>query len=401
MHFWTSPRWANAGDKLYLVIRTTNIFMQKYVQRFTFPQPMKKAIPSCPRKPARTRLLRRYVSCLFLVLQILLALPALGQTKASQPHPVYLGFTVNEMLLAPTRQCDAFFVSGVLDIFWDPNSLPDFKPESIQFFNAVKEVEMRRAGLGKRPSSVPPGFSQASFLMSGSFKAYNSYTDFPFDMHQMGLIPYIPNVKSADVIFKSAPELLSCQILFPSLTNGLKIREMRFYQESSEFRQTHPLHRQSNEMAFAGIMFEVSRTIWPNLVRIILPMLVIWALGYSAHFWRDNSPVSRFGVNAMIAAILLSFGVRAYVPECDYLLSVNVAFLGLYLCIGFDVVMSIVTYRTSVLNDARRLHRVRMFALFASPALVLIVSLICMIVGIRGCQDNLFDCPPSVKVRIR
>ena len=217
----------------------------------------------------------------------------------------------------------------------------------------------------------------------------------------MGLLPYLPNVKASDLVLKSAQDLLSCQILFPALTNGLKISEMRFYQEGRGLRENHPLHRQSNDAALAGIMFEVSRKIWPNLVRIIFPMLVIWGLGYSAHFWRDNSPVSRFGVNAMIAAVLLSFGVRPFVPECDYLLALNVGFLGLFVCVAFDVVMSIIIYRVSILNDAPRLARVRKIALYTSPTLVIVVSLICLIVGVRGCQDNLFDGPPSVKVIVR
>ena len=349
----------------------------------------------------KAKILLRYVPCLFLFLQTLSAQPVQEQPKGGLPHTVYLGFTLNEMSLVPTRQSDAFSVSGVLDIFWDPVAQPEFRPEMIQFLNSVKEIDLRPAGLGKRPSSIPPNFSQASFLLSGPFRAYNSYTDFPFDMHQMGLVPYIPNMKASEIVFKSNQELLSCQILFPALMNGLKIREMRFYEETSEFRKTHPLYRQSNEMAFAGIMFEVSRKIWPNLVRIILPMLVIWALGYSAHFWKDSSPMSRFGVNAMIAAILLSFGVRSYVPECDYLLSINAAFLGLYVCIAFDVIMSIVIFRTSQHNDAQRLRRVRLFTLFLSPALVLMVSLICMVIGVHGCHDNLFNSTPSVKVRVR
>lgn len=323
-----------------------------------------------------------------------------GQTESNQ---VWVGFALHELSIDPQGWEDGFFIRGRLDFWWDPNGIESFNPRSTEIFNGLHDVKLRPVATSHRstnPSNIPPNLKHEALLISGTFKAYNDFSDFPFDEHEIGIILFNPDFNENEIHFMTEESALRPQILFPALTNGWRINSVALFTQNEGFRHSVPTTTESEEAAFSAIVIQISRNVAADLVRIIFPMILIWGLSYIGHFWNDSSPASRFSGSAMIAAVALSLGVRPLIPGTNYLMAIHAAFLGLYTCIAVDAVTTALAFHAKAQKDDLRERIYRRIGKLASPVLVGIVVLIFFWLASGSVRDALFDSSPEAQVSL-
>lgn len=320
--------------------------------------------------------------------------------ESAEPSTVYVGFSLLE--LAIPQEAGAY-VRARIDFWWDPLKDPDFSPEAVQFFNAVnpKALDRQRVTGGKEPFPSPgPDYAHGALIVTGHFKTYSDYADFPFDEHEIGILMYVPERGKETVRFVSRPEYLRTQFAFSGLSDGLQVHSLDFYPESKGFRDSVPATADGREEAFCAVSFVFDRDLSPYFVRILLPLVIIWALSYMSHFWRDSSPASRFSASAMIAAVALTFGVRGFVPPFNYLMAINVAFLGLFVCIAFDAITTALVFFLRGRGQPEVAEKIRYGAIAISPLLAVCALMSGWFISSHEMRDDLFQEPPSVTVNI-
>lgn len=337
------------------------------------------------------RIIRALVFCFVL---------GMGWAEAQEPATVYVGFTLQELSIP---QEAGAYVRARIDFWWDAAALPDFSPEAVQFFNAVnpKTLDRLRVTGGKDPLPPPgEGFTHGAVIVTGNFKTYSDYADFPFDEHEIGILMYLPERAKETVRFVSRPDYLRTQFAFSGLSDGLRVHSLDFYPESKGFRDSVPAMKSGAEEAFCAVTFVFDRSLSPYFVRILLPLVIIWALSYMSHFWRDSSPASRFSASAMIAAVALTFGVRGFVPPYNYLMAVNIAFLGLFVCIAFDAITTALVFFLRGKGKTEVAERVRFAAIVVSPILAICALMSGWFLSSHEVRDDLFQEEPSVTVEL-
>ncbi len=330
------------------------------------------------------------VGCFFLFCSGLVA------TAAPEPTKVYVAFSLHEVTLPMEPGA---YLRARVDFWWDPVKDPNFSPDSVQFFNAIKTVDRQRVTGGADPLPPPePGYAHGAILITGNFKTYSDYSDFPFDTHEIGIMLYLPERPPESVRFVSRPDYLRKRFSFGGQADGLEVRSINFYPESTGFREFVPSDKNDQAEAFCAITLEISRSLPPYFVRILLPMFIIWALSYMSHFWRDSSPASRFSASAMIAAVALTLGVRGLIPPFNYLMAVNVAFLGLFACIAFDAIITAAVFFVRGSGKIERSEKIRRVGIILSPVLALCALMSSWYISSHKIRDDLFTEPPSVSV---
>ena len=109
---------------------------------------------------------------------------------------------------------------------------------------------------------------------------------------------------------------------------------MEFYDTGDSYIHPQPANKLFRQAVFSGFLIDVRRETSFSMVRLFIPIIIIWLMSYMGLFWDDSSPASRCGTAAIFAAIAFAIGSNQINPMVNYLTVMNVVFLGTYVNIG-------------------------------------------------------------------
>lgn len=337
------------------------------------------------------------------IILCLLACASTVRAEASDldPRYIYIGFSLHELNISPSNRDNHCYVRGQIEYIWSSEQHPDFSPDDVEIFNAAEDVLKKPIANTLKFDPALQDFEVRTYLINGNFYAYNNFVDFPFDKHEIGIVFYTPERIREHIRFNTTPELIRYRVLFPALMHGWKADKFGFYAGSESYLHSKPAALEGEESAFCAVVIDVSRSYSDSLVRILIPIFIIWGLSFLGFFWKDSSPASRFGSSAMIAAVAYSLGIKNFIPYANYILAVNYLVLGLYLCIGINTAMVTWSFHAKGLGNVEKAEKIRRSGVMLGIACAAIVAIAFFTFAmLTGIDDGLFHEKPLVEIPI-
>ncbi len=343
---------------------------------------------------------RPVFSGFFLLLVLGFFLPTIGLAEDAaepqgKPLEVWTSFTLHELQMEEDSP-DFFHLRFRVSLSWDPSVRPDWDPfEDLFFYNVSGEASRQKVspkGKGAAGENPGPDLGQREFwLVEGIFKGYHDFRGFPFDSHELGIVLLSRSLTPSQLHFVSSPENLDLRPAFPVRIEGWQVHSIGFHDGAEQFRHSTPILVDDDHPAFAAWEIAVDRNLSYAAVAIFLPMLVIWTFSYLGFFWKDSSPASRFGTASIFAAIAFYLGTRRLTPDVGYLLALDAAFFGLYLCIALNALWVAWVFHRRTQNDDSGANSIRRAGIAVAPLLALATFGICLWIGAAAQTDSFFE----------
>jgi hypothetical protein len=315
-------------------------------------------------------------------LQCSLFPPKVTATPASpSPKPliVHTGIQLRELRLSNSTP-DQFRANFIVWYSWYHQSGQNWSPDKVQFTNAIGSSTLK-VPIWTKLDQQRPGQRFEATIYEGDFKTFSRYQAFPVDAHLLTIRMICPKINCGNVNFFSSPDRITFDPHIPQILSGWKItgtgwasRQIRLPEEL-HFKSIDPtLQLPVSVTNLNGFVFEVHRDLWPGIILIFIPMLLIWLLAYIGLYWDDSSPASRFGATALFAAIAFNLATLNLQPAVAYVTLMSLAFLALYVNILIIVVTTTLCFhlRAQKLNH----RQISYLGRGLSPAVLLITILL-------------------------
>lgn len=311
--------------------------------------------------------------------------PAVTAQSTEGPLIVQTGIQLRELRLSDSSP-DKFHANFLIWFSWKPQPGHNWSTDWVKFTNAIGDPAIKLP-IWTKPEQQSSGQRFQAMIYEGEFKAFNRYEAFPVDTHFLGIRIVCPKASCGNVNFVSKPERITLDKSLPSLLSGWTItatgfatRQVKLPEDLNLKPSDQPLQLPSAETTINSFVIRIERNLAAGLLRIAIPMLLVWLLAYVGLFWEDSSPASRFGATALFVAIAFNLATRSLQPAVPYLTLMDFAFLSLYTNILLIVIITTLFFyfRPRKLQHERIVHLGR----WLSPAL-LILTIILLIPAAR------------------
>jgi len=341
------------------------------------------------------------MSVLRLLLVVLLAV-LVGSVQAQNPAPstgpeVALRFSLYEVDMQKGG-ADFFSARFRMEFEWDAAKLPEFDPRGLIFQNAHGEISMVEIV----PSGhLPAGSSSrkvAAFLVTGVFKGYFDFQDYPFDAHDLPIVLTDPDAAEGSYVFVCSSNGLRQQPPYDAQFDGWKVGGIEFFNVAKSYIHPLPANKEFHQAVFGGFLIDVRRDVSFSMVRIFIPIIIIWLMSYMGLFWDDSSPASRCGTAAIFAALAFAIGSNQMNTVVNYLTVLNVVFLGTYVNIGICFILVTWMFWLKGRGKKQEMKRVWLAGVIACPVIALAtIGYSLSLSGSRG-EPKSFQGPPAAEV---
>ncbi len=272
-------------------------------------------------------------------------------------------------------ETDLFMARFRVEFEWDTAQLPNFDPRKLVFQNAQGEVKMLEVVPSSKAGSSSSRKVEA-FLVSGFFKGYFDFQDYPFDLHDLPILLADTAVAEGTYRFVCPAADLRKQPAYDSQFDGWKVDGLEFYNTGDSYIHPLPANKLFRQAVFGGFMIDVRRETNFAMVRLFIPIIIIWLMSYMGLFWDDSSPASRCGTAAIFAAIAFAIGSNQINPLVNYLTVMNVVFLGTYVNIGICFILVTWMFWLKGRGKKAEMKRVWLAGVIACPLLALATVLL-------------------------
>ena len=313
--------------------------------------------------------------------------------SAGPKAPIHLAFTLHELDLDPADP-ERFHCRFDMEIRWNPSDYSSSTPQPFSFLNSANPLILR-VKAGPVEERKIPGEKVMRYLVDGNFKAYNDYSAYPFDKHELPIIVLFPDIPRGNQQFVSHPEDLMVRVLHSSKLAGWWLDKICFYPDDTGFLHSLPCTSDGTGFSIAVFTIETHREVVHVLIRIVVPMFLIWLLSYCGFAWAQSTPTS--GTAAVVAAVAFSLGTNSMHPKVEYISSLHTAFLGLYLNIIACLIFTGLIYATKTLGRDLLSKRIWVAGLVICPCLFLITVICSVYFGFHNSYcDSTYDHRPQI-----
>lgn len=335
----------------------------------------------------------------FLLLFVLVPAKAQAPVSAAVPE-VHLRFSLYEVDLQK-GEADVFLARFRMEFEWDPAKLPDFDPKKLSFQNANGEVKVVEVVPDKAPPSASGSRRVEAFMVTGFFKGYLDFQDYPFDSHDLPILMTDPTAAEGTYRFVCPVSSLRKEPAYDAQFDGWKVAGVEFYDTGDSYIHPQPANKLFRQAVFSGFLIDVRREMSFSMVRLFIPIIIIWLMSYMGLFWDDSSPASRCGTAAIFAAIAFAIGSNQINPMVNYLTVMNVVFLGTYVNIG--ICFFLVTWMFWLKGRGKKeaMKKVWLAGVIACPLLALATILFSMTLSGTRNEVKSFQGAPTSEVSFR
>lgn len=305
--------------------------------------------------------------------------------STAKPLTVLTGIQLRELRLSDSTP-DQFRANFIIWFSWEPQPGQNWSANKVNFTNAIGDPAIKVAIWTKPDPQLPRQRFQA-MIYEGEFKAFNRYEAFPADKHLLAIRIVCPKVSCGQVNFISKPERITLDSSIPHVLSDWKITGTGFATQQVKLPEDlnlepsdQSLRLPSAETTINGFVIRVERDLIPGLLRIFIPILLIWLLAYVGFFWEDSSPASRFGATALFVAIAFNLATRSIQPAVSYITLMDLTFLSLY--INILLIVFFITLSFYFRPRKKNHERIANLGKWLSPV-ILILTIILLIPAAR------------------
>lgn len=266
-----------------------------------------------------------------------------------KPLIVETGIQLRELRLSDSNP-DQFRANFIVWFSWESKPGQDWSANKVKYTNAIGAPAIK-IPIWTKPDSQLPGQHFQAMIYEGEFKAFNRYEAFPVDTHLLTIRIACPKVSCGEVDFVSKPERITLDSSAPHILSdwtitgtGFATQHVNLPRDLNLDPSDQSLRLPSAETTINGFVIGIKRDLIPGLIRIFIPILLIWLLAYVGFFWEDSSPASRFGATALFVAIAFNIAARSLQPAVSYMTLMDLAFLSLYINILLIVVFTTLSF---------------------------------------------------------